>query len=181
MLPAIYLSVEAWKRFQFAGLSSRLMGEAWNTFALSAVATVAVLVCGLTVAYAARIFPQRGMAVIHRMASLGYAMPGTILALGILIAAGGGPLDRPDREVLAGHRSGAGPDRVRRGPGLCLSGAVPGDLGRVGRGRADAHPRSYDQSARTLGHGIGSTLRNVHLPLSKAALAAGDCWSLSIA
>ncbi|GHG27684.1 ABC transporter permease [Paracoccus aerius] len=174
VLPAIYLSVEAWKRFQFAGLSSRLMGEAWNTFALSAVATVAVLVCGLTVAYAARIFPQRGMAVIHRMASLGYAMPGTILALGILIAAGG-----VDRWIGRTAKSwlDIDPGLVLIGSGVALGYAYLARFLAISVGSVEAGltriPRSYDQSARTLGHGIGSTLRNVHLPLSKAALAAG--------
>ena len=34
-------------------------------------------------------------------------------------------------------------------------------------------PRSYDYAARTLGNGIPATLWNVHLPLTRTALAAG--------
>lgn len=70
VLPASHLAIEAWERFQFAGLSARLVTEAWNTFALSALATVAVLLCGLVVAYTARLFPQRGMQAVHRMSTL---------------------------------------------------------------------------------------------------------------
>ena len=33
-------------------------------------------------------------------------------------------------------------------------------------------PRSYDNAARTLGHGPGATLRRIHLPLSRPAIAA---------
>lgn len=174
VLPAVFLSVQAWKRFQFAGVSSRLLAEAWNTFALSAVASVAVLACGLTVAYAARVFPQRGMAVIHRTASLGYAMPGTILALGILIAVGAA-----DRWIgrMAKSWLDVDPGLVLIGSGLALSYAYLARFLAISIGSVEAGltriPRSYDQSARTLGHGIGSTLRHVHLPLTRAALAAG--------
>lgn len=174
VLPASYLAIEAWERFQFAGLSARLVTEAWNTFALSALATVAVLLCGLVVAYTARLFPQRGMQAVHRMASLGYAMPGTILALGILIAAGGF-----DRWIGRMIKDGLGvdPGLVLIGSGLALGYAYLARFLAISIGSVEAGlsriPRSYDQSARTLGHGIGGTLRHVHLPLSRAALAAG--------
>lgn len=174
VLPASHLAIEAWERFQFAGLSARLVTEAWNTFALSALATVAVLLCGLVVAYTARLFPQRGMQAVHRMASLGYAMPGTILALGILIAAGGF-----DRWIGRMIKDGLGvdPGLVLIGTGLALGYAYLARFLAISIGSVEAGlsriPRSYDQSARTLGHGIGGTLRHVHLPLSRAALAAG--------
>ena len=117
LLPALYLAVEAWQRFQFAGLSDRLLAEARNSFVLSALATVAVLACGLVVAYAARVFPQRGMQLVHRAASIGYAMPGTILALGILIASAG-----LDRWIGQAGRAlfGVDPGLVLIGSGLAL-------------------------------------------------------------
>ncbi|SIT73718.1 iron(III) transport system permease protein [Pontibaca methylaminivorans] len=173
ILPATFLAAEAWKRFRFAGLSDRILAEAANTFILSALATVAVLVCGLVVAYTARIFPQRGMQIIHRVASLGYAMPGTILALGILIAAGG--LDR-----WIGRTTKSlfefDPGLVLIGSGLALGYAYLARFLAISIGAVEAGliriPRSYDQSARTLGQGVTGTLRHVHLPLSKTALAA---------
>lgn len=173
VLPAAYLAVEAWQRFRFAGLSSRLLAEAWNTFFLSALATVVVLACGLAVAYAARIFPQRGMGAVQRIASLGYAMPGTILALGILIAAGGA-----DRWIgrTAKAAFDLDPGLVLIGSGLALGYAYLARFLAISIGSVEAGltriPRSYDQSARTLGHGITATLRHVHLPLTRPALAA---------
>ncbi|WP_374302633.1 ABC transporter permease [Paracoccus sp. (in: a-proteobacteria)] len=173
ILPAVHLATEAWERFQFAGLSARLLAEARNTFVLSALATAAVLACGLVVAYAARLFPQRGMQVVHRVASLGYAMPGTILALGVLIAAGG--LDRWIGHV-ARDMLGVDPGLLLIGSGLALGYAYLARFLAISIGSVEAGltriPRSYDHSARTLGHGIGSTLRHIHLPLSRAAVAA---------
>ena len=173
LLPALYLAVEAWQRFQFAGLSDRLLAEARNSFVLSALATVAVLACGLVVAYAARVFPQRGMQLVHRAASIGYAMPGTILALGILIASAG-----LDRWIGQAGRAlfGVDPGLVLIGSGLALGYAYLARFLAISIGSVEAGltriPRSYDQSARTLGQGVTGMLRHVHLPLSRPALAA---------
>lgn len=173
LLPALYLAVEAWKRFQFAGLSDRLLIEARNTFVLSASATVVVLVCGLIVAYTSRVFPQRSMHVVHRLASVGYAMPGTILALGILIVAASLDqwIDRSAQALL-----GAGTGLVLIGSGAALGYAYLARFLAISIGSVEAGltriPRSYDQSARTLGQGVTGMLRHVHLPLSRTALAA---------
>lgn len=173
LLPALYLAVEAWKRFQFAGLSDRLMVEARNTFVLSASATLAVLICGLVVACASRVYPQRSMQIVQRTASLGYAMPGTILALGILIAAAG-----VDRWINQTGRTlfGIDPGLVLIGSGVALGYAYLARFLAISIGSVEAGltriPRSYDQSARTLGHGVTGMLAHVHLPLSRAALAA---------
>ena len=83
--PALYLAVEAWKRFRFNGVSDRLLSEAVNTVALSAIATIAVLLFGVIVAYTARSRPGRVAAALQRLSTLGYAMPGTVIAIGILV------------------------------------------------------------------------------------------------
>ncbi|MDN3714220.1 iron ABC transporter permease [Paracoccus cavernae] len=171
LLPAGYLAVEAWKRFQFAGLSGKLLIEARNT-TLSALATVAVLVCGLVVAFAARSYPQRGMQAVSRISTLGYAMPGTVLALGILIATAGFDfLDAQAREWL-----GVSTGLLLIGSGAALGYAYLARFLAISVGSVEAGltriPRSYDQAARTLGHSLTGTFRHVHLPLSKAAIAA---------
>ena len=173
LLPAGYLAVEAWKRFQFAGLSGKLLIEARNTFTLSALATVAVLVCGLVIAFAARSYPQRGMQAVSRISTLGYAMPGTVLALGILIATAGFDrfLDAQAREWL-----GVSTGLLLIGSGAALGYAYLARFLAISVGSVEAGltriPRSYDQAARTLGHSLTGTFRHVHLPLSKAAIAA---------
>ncbi|NHF74338.1 ABC transporter permease [Paracoccus xiamenensis] len=173
LVPALFLAVEAWKRFQFAGLSDRLLTEARNTFLLSAGATLAVLICGLVIAYAARVLPHRGMAVLGRIASLGYAMPGTVLGLGVLIVAAN--LDRlVDR--TAQEWFGVSTGLILIGSGLALGYAYLARFLAISIGSIEAGfsriPRSYDNAARTLGHGSGATLRRIHLPLSRTAIAA---------
>ncbi|MFD1880897.1 ABC transporter permease [Paracoccus pacificus] len=171
--PALHLSIEAWRRFQFAGLSDQLLIEARNTFVLSAAATVVVLICGLIVAYTARIVPRRGMQVLQRVSSLGYAMPGTVLALGILIAVGS--LDRfIDRSAQDWFGFSTG--LLLIGSGLALGYAYLARFLAISVGSVDAGlsriPRSYDDTARTLGYGVTGMLWRVHLPLSRATLAA---------
>ena len=68
------------------------------------------------------------------------------------------------------------PGLVLIGSGLALGYAYLARFLAISIGAVEAGltriPRSYDQSARTLGHGVTATLRHVHLPLSRAALAA---------
>ncbi len=173
VVPALFLAIEAWKRFQFAGLSDRLLVEARNTFLLSAAATLAVLACGLVIAYAARVLPHRGMAVLQRLASLGYAMPGTVLGLGVLIVAAN--LDRLIART-AQDWFGVSTGLILIGSGLALGYAYLARFLAISIGSIEAGfsriPRSYDNAARTLGHGAGATLRRIHLPLSRPAIAA---------
>ncbi|MDT1060958.1 iron ABC transporter permease [Paracoccus sp. CPCC 101403] len=173
IVPATFLAVEAWKRFQFAGLSDRLLIEARNSFVISAAATVAVLLCGLVLAYGARAFPQRAMLAAQRVSTLGYAMPGTVLALGVLIATASLDrlIDRTAQEwfglstglLLMGSGVGLGYAYLARFLAISV-GSIEAGLARI--------PRSFDQAARTLGQGVTGTLWHVHLPLSKAAIAA---------
>src|SRR5690606_30118160 len=86
--PAIYLCIEAWKRFRFAGISARIQDEIVNTVTVSSIATVVVLLCGLLFAYAARTYPGRLTALAARASTLGYAVPGTVLAIGLLVPVG---------------------------------------------------------------------------------------------
>lgn len=171
--PAGHLLAEAAARVAADGISPRLLVELRNTLLLAAGATLAVLVAGLTVAYAARAFPGRPMAVAGRVASLGYAMPGTVVALGVLVPVAG--LDR--------FIDGASQALIGQAAGLILigSGAALGyaylvrflaiAIGSVESGFAQI-PRSLDQAARSLGHGITASFWRLHLPLGRPALVA---------
>ena len=64
---------------------------------MAAVATVAL---GLGLAYARRLAPNAFVRSVVRAAGLGYAMPGTVLALGLII-----PLAALDNHVDAALRS----------------------------------------------------------------------------
>ncbi|WP_081688744.1 ABC transporter permease [Inquilinus limosus] len=171
--PALYLAVEAWKRFRFNGVSDRLLSEALNTVALSAVATIAVLLFGVIVAYTARSRPGRVAAALQRLATVGYAMPGTVIAIGILV-----PVAALDQVIdrTAAAWLGMSTGLLLIGSGAALIYAYVARFLAISTGAVEAGfsriPRSFDHAARSLGQTVTGTFRHVHLPLSKAALAA---------
>lgn len=169
--PAAYLAVETGKRLHLVGgVSAQLLTGLVNTLTVASAATAATLACGLVVAWAARV--QRDGAGVHpgrvcaRIASLGYAVPGTVLAIGLLI-----PLTAADRLLGAvfGH------------DGLILMGSASAlviaytvrflaiSAGSLEAGLARIQP-SLEHAARSLGETAGGTLRRVHLPLLRPAL-----------
>ncbi|MDY7792832.1 iron ABC transporter permease [Burkholderia ubonensis] len=169
--PAAYLAVETGKRLHLVGgVSAQLLTGLANTLTIALAATAATLACGLVVAWAAR--AQRDSAgtgparVGARIASLGYAVPGTVLAIGLLL-----PLTAADRAIGAAlGRDGL----ILMGSAAALviaytvrflaisAGSIEAGLARI--------PPSLEQAARSLGETAGGTLRRVHLPLLRPAL-----------
>src|SRR5690606_8466443 len=86
--PMLYLCVESWRRLgEAGGLSTQLLASLRDTLTLATLATVITLGAGLVLAWAAR----RSRAARHRLAdlplrigSLGHALPGIVLAIGLL-------------------------------------------------------------------------------------------------
>lgn len=171
--PALYLIVAAVKRLEFAGFSPALLRATVNTVTISAFATICVLICGFAVAYAARVRPGPLTAAFSRIATLGYAVPGTVLAIGILV-----PVAAFDRTLDAVWRSwtGASMGLLVLGSGTALIYAYTARFLAISAGGIEAGlsrlPLSYDHAARTLGQGPTGTLVRVHLPLSRQALIA---------
>nr|WP_232442881.1 iron ABC transporter permease [Burkholderia ubonensis] len=169
--PAAYLAIETGKRLHLVGgVSAQLLTGLANTLTIALAATAATLACGLVVAWAAR--AQRDSAgtgparVGARIASLGYAVPGTVLAIGLLL-----PLAAADRAIGAAlGRDGL----ILMGSAAALviaytvrflaisAGSIEAGLARI--------PPSLEQAARSLGETAGGTLRRVHLPLLRPAL-----------
>jgi iron(III) transport system permease protein len=171
--PALYLVVETYKRLHLVGgVSSQLLNGLGNTLIVAFSATLVKLVCGLVVAWAGRTLrecagfnPGRACA---RVASLGYAVPGTVLAIGLLT-----PFVWIDTAVA----------KVFGGSGLFLMGSMAAlvcayairflaiSTGALEAGLARIPP-SLEQASRLLGESSAGTLRRVHLPLLRPALAA---------
>ena len=87
--PALYLVVETYKRLHLVGgVSGQLLVGLRNTLTVAFCATVVTLLCGLTVAWAGRTLRESAAfnpgRACGRIASLGYAVPGTVLAIGLL-------------------------------------------------------------------------------------------------
>lgn len=171
--PALYLLTEAWARYQFSGISSQIIKETLNTVTLSAIATLIVLAAGLIVAYASRLNPGMLTSVSGRIAMLGYAIPGTVLAIGLL-----GPVTAIDRfinqQAMAWLDITTG--LVLLGSGAALVYAYSARFLAISAGSIEAGfsriPPSLDHAARTLGQSATGTFRFIHLPLSLQALAA---------
>lgn len=156
-------------------LSEASGGALWmagaNSLLLAALAAIATVALAVLVNYARRIGPSAFTRSAVRIAGLGYALPGTVLALGLLI-----PLAAVDNAVDAFFRSSFGIST-----GLLLTGSLFAlvlaycvrflavSLGAVEAGLDHISP-SLDAAARTLGETPFSTLRRVHMPMLLPAL-----------
>lgn len=173
VFPAFYLVVEAVKRARFAGVSPRLVGEAFNTVALASVATVLVLICGIFVAYAVRLFPGGVSRWSYRLSTMGYAAPGTVIAIGILVVAGS--FDHLFN-LFTSHFFCYSAGLVLIGTGAAVIYAYVVRFLAISAGGIDSGleriPVSLDHASRTLGRGVTQTFCAVHLPLSRTAIVA---------
>ncbi|MGE8496427.1 MAG: ABC transporter permease [Pseudomonas sp.] len=173
LVPAAYLAVEAWERLnRVEGVSDALIRSLYNTLLVASIATVITVCAGLMIAWAGRTLresawrqPARGLA---RVGSLGYAVPGTVLAIGLmtpvmLIENAIGGLLGTQKLFLMGSIGLLIIAYCIRFLAIPI-GAVEAGLTRV--------PASIEHAARTLGERPGGTLRRVHLPLIRPALAA---------
>lgn len=144
-----------------------------NSVVLACVASLATLILALLFAYAARLNKGRLTAIANRIVSLGYALPGTVLAIGLM-----SPLAGIDNAVDAWMR-----DTIGISTGLILSGSLFAltlalvirflavALGTIEAGLERISP-NLDAAARTLGSSTGRTLAKVHIPLLLPAIGA---------
>jgi iron(III) transport system permease protein len=171
--PALYLLVAAVRRIEFAGFSAALGRAVVNTVSISAMATLLILVLGFAGAYAARLHAGKAMAAALRISAIGYAVPGTVLAIGILI-----PVAAFDRTLggLWQQWTGQHGGLLLLGSGAALVYAYCARFLAVSTGGIEAGlsriPPSYDQVARTLGHSATGAMVRVLLPLSRPALTS---------
>jgi iron(III) transport system permease protein len=148
--------------------SARYLGWLQNSIVAGCLtAFIAIVIC-LLLAYAARVSKSRLQAACNRIVSMGYAVPGAVIAVGILI-----PLSRVDAWG-ADH----GMTYMLTGSLLALIYAylvrfLAVSYQSVQAGLAKITP-TMDASARSLGHGLGSMLLRVHTPLLwRSVLTAG--------
>jgi len=136
-------------------------------------AAAAGLTCALAVllAYAGRLRGTLAVRLAARLASMGYALPGAVIAVGVLLPLAWADhvlvppleraLDRPLGLLLTGSAAGLILAYVVRFLAVGLQ-SVEASLGRI--------PPSLDDAARTLGARAGVALRRVHLPLIRGGL-----------
>ncbi|MFA5682987.1 MAG: iron ABC transporter permease [Lysobacteraceae bacterium] len=175
--PACHLALESWQRLASGhAVSPTLWSSAWNTVRVAAVATALTLAAGLALAWAVRLgearrAPRLARAAL-RLGSLGYAIPGTVLAIGLLA-----PLAWFDQfGNLLLESFGLPPRMLLMGSFWALALAYTLRFLAISAGGIEAGwtrvPLSLDHAARGLGASQGGLLRRVHLPLLRPALAA---------
>lgn len=171
--PAGYLLFKAIERMRFAGFPPGLVQIMFDTVQLAAIATGFTLLAALTVMYALRLRPGALAAASERIATLGYAIPGTVLGIGLLA-----PLGAAD-EWLAGvveSVTGRTAGLLLMGTSFALVFAYCTRFLAVAAGGFEAGfsriTPSLDQAGRTLGASASGVLRRIHLPLLRPAMAA---------
>lgn len=171
VVPAAYLVSESWKRMQFAGLAPALLSEALNTVLVALLATALTVLLAVIVIYAVRLGRDPTSTAMARIASLGYAVPGSVLAIGILPVATGA-----DRfiDTLWTPVTGGTVGLLMLGSGAALVYAyvvrfLAIATGGIESGFSRISP-SLDEAARTMGEGAWRRLRRIHLPLTRPAL-----------
>ena len=100
---------------------SRFITLAANSFQLAAITAGIAVLLALLMAYGARLARSRVASTVNRFVALGYAVPGSVIAVGVLI-----PASRIDHFIADLHRRRPGPHRKHRRAGLCLPRALPG-------------------------------------------------------
>ncbi|MCX0422446.1 iron ABC transporter permease [Aeromonas veronii] len=147
---------------------------AGNSLAISALTALLAMGIALLLGFFRRLDGRIKSLLPLRIAAMGYAMPGTVLAIGVLV-----PLTALDFAIndLAEWLG-------RQGPGLLLTGTITAivfgylvrfvaiAIGSVESSMGKISP-SLDMAARSLGQGDGGMLRRVHLPLVRRGLFAG--------
>ena len=154
-----------------AQFGERFVTLARNSFVLASITAVIAVMLALLLAYGARLSKSTLARALNRLVGLGYAVPGAVIAVGVLI-----PVTRLDTWLAAQWVNWFGYN-----PGLLLTGGVAAliyaylvrvlgvALHTVEASLAKITP-SMDDAARSLGLGQGETLRRVHAPMLRGSL-----------
>jgi iron(III) transport system permease protein len=171
LLPVVQLVLWTVGTIGESGYDARYPAFLLNTLALAAVTAIVAVAAALVLAYALRLSRNRGVSLFARLANMGYALPGSVIAVGVLM-----PLAFLDH--ILDHF-------MRRAFGVSSGLLVTGSMGglvfaylvrflAVSSQTVEASlvkiTPSMDMAARSLGHSAGGVLRHVHLPLLRSSL-----------
>lgn len=144
-----------------------------NTLMLAGITAVVAVAAAVVVAYSFRQSRNRLVALFVRIASMGYALPGSVIAVGVLV-----PLAFFDHQLDAILRRTVGVSS-----GLLLTGSMAGlvfaylvrflavSCQTVEASLVKITP-SMDMAGRSLGVSRGGVLRRIHLPLIRGGLCS---------
>ena len=168
--PSAVLGGLAVSHFEIAA-NAEVLGYAANSVMLSALTAGLAVGIGIFMAYGVRLRSEWLVRAMVRFASLGYAVPGSVLAVGVLISLG----------ALDNGIDGFMRTQFGVSSGLLFSGTIAAvtfgylvrflalSFGSVEASLNKITP-SMDGASRSLGHGPFSTLRRVHAPLIRGSV-----------
>lgn len=154
-----------------AQFGERFIMLARNSFVLAGITAACAVLVAVLLAYAARLSKHVLTRSLNRFVGLGYAVPGSVIAVGVLI-----PVTRLDTWLAGVWQAAFGSN-----PGLLLTGGIAAlvyaylvrflavALQTVSASLGKITP-NMDDAAKSLGCGQGETLRRVHLPLLRSSL-----------
>lgn len=159
-------------RYMLSGLDPRLLDALATSIVLAGIAALVTVVLALVLSYAVRVHGSRTMGFLVRFASVGYAMPGTIIALGIFL-----PIATFDNFVDARMRElfGLSTGLLLTGSGATLIFAYVVRFMAVAEGSIDAGFKkistNLDDAARSFGRSRWQVFKRILLPLMRPAIA----------
>lgn len=156
-----------------AAVDSRFVQFSANTILVAVIAGFVALLVALVMAYGTRLRPNFVTRSATKIGSMGYAIPGSVIAVGILI-----PFGWMDNTLDSWMR-----DTLGVSTGLLLSGTIFALIfAYVVRFLAVAFNTveaslekitpNMDEAAQGLGYGFGKILRKVHMPIMSGSLFA---------
>ncbi|GAB3484958.1 ABC transporter permease [Azotobacter salinestris] len=165
VVPVLQLLAWFWKRGRF-DFDERYTGLILHTLYLGGCAALLTVVCAMLLAFARRLVPGRTMGAAVGLANLGYALPGSVLAVSIMLA-----FSYLDRELvipLSTWLGGAGKPLLLGSLAALLLAYLVRFLavafGPLESSLARIRP-SLPEAARSLGVGGSQLFRWVYLPL----------------
>ncbi|MEB3342171.1 iron ABC transporter permease [Okeania sp.] len=157
-----------------ASFRGRFWDYASHSLTLAGITAILAVAIALIIAYGVRLNPNMGMRLSTRIAAMGYAIPGSVIAVGILI-----PIGTVDNAIDSFMRSMFGIST-----GLLLSGTITALIfaylvrfmavafGAVESSLLKIKP-NLDDASRILGYNSSKTLIKVHVPMMWGGLLTG--------
>ncbi|OYY93683.1 MAG: ABC transporter permease [Hydrogenophilales bacterium 28-61-23] len=154
-------------------LDARYLDFAWHSLMLAGLGAVLVVSLALALAYAQRLRPTPAMQFSARLATIGYALPGAVLAVGFYI-----PVAGLDNLIIDAYRDSTGEEigQILGGTLAVMLLAYCARFLAVGFGPVETGlariTRGMDEAAQVLGTTGLKRLFRVHLPMLRAPLLA---------
>jgi iron(III) transport system permease protein len=149
----------------------RYLGFLQNSLTLASTAALLTVAAAITMGFNARLHPTKGAQTAMRIAGIGYAVPGGVIAVGLLF-----PFAAFDNALDRVMEANFGIDT-----GLLITGSIwlmiaaymvrfmAVALNTYESGLATLNP-NVDAVARTLGHGPAPMLRRIHVPILQPSI-----------